>query len=215
MKRNKLCAKILAVSVSLAFAFVLPTYADYVVRPEDTAHGWVFASTAEDTVRLNQYCSGTPVSGTRVTTWPKTGDITQVWAQYYCVGPNNQVDYSRIALVPESNVTVQASTYTGVAINSNRSAVGTEVNLYPIGQNMFSDYAMYIRITGGGHNSRGKWYDSCTLSLAPRGNQTQEVYITRTNTGTGDSQNLGRKCVWNYRNTGSTTQNWYMLNATD
>ena len=70
-----------ALCVVMVIAMAVPAFAlpNGIVTPgeisQDTAHGHYFSY---GPYVLNQW-GNTPVSGTRVTTWERTGDITQAW----------------------------------------------------------------------------------------------------------------------------------------
>lgn len=210
MKLNRkkgtfIIATVLLIAFNTCFVAAAPP-----AYKEDTGHGYFYATSPADVTRLNQYCSSTPVSGTRVTTWPATTSATQIWEHYFCTDSNGIVHYDRIALVPELNFRlVTGHYYDGVSVNGYRSYINSEVNLYPIAQNNYMDFSIAITYSGGDIIEGNKHFSRCTLSLDANSQHKGTVYITATSTGTGDSQNLGRKCVWSYGNTGLVNQYWY------
>ena len=126
-------------------------------------------------VVLNCYTSGTVVDGTLVSTWSRTGNLSQCWV-------------SRAESGGRCSIRSQAAP--SLAINANRSYIGTQVNVIAAKGNRLEDYAFVVT---PGVLQAGRF------GLSANDAHTQRVYITR-----HGNANI---CTWQYA--GSTsTQNW-------
>ena len=98
---------------------------------QDTLHGKHLYTDSSFSVSLNQYTSGMPISGTRISTWKTNTDATQLWETR--MGPRIPKE---VLLLPNTN--------TGVALNVVRSNSGTQLtaNLYPQIGNYYNDTVM-------------------------------------------------------------------------
>ncbi len=115
-----LMAAFFAFSPLTVYAGVNGTVSEGDLYPQDTPHGHYFYV---GNYRLNQW-GNSPVSGTRVTTWSNTGDITQAW----------DVRYTRTG---HWIVTTNAQRHLG--LNIYRSGSNPEVNVIPYIGNDFND----------------------------------------------------------------------------
>ena len=111
-------AQILSFSLALilAITFTTPVFAD-TNPPEDTAHAYHFRTAKEyDAPRyvLNCHTNGAVVSGTKVSLWQATGDISQEWY----VDWTSYGQYNRTAVL-------RSNQNKSLALNANRSAVVT------------------------------------------------------------------------------------------
>lgn len=125
---------------------------------------------------LNCYTSqSVPASGTKVSTWSRTGNDTQLWV-----------------MVNESNgrKSIRSRANKSVALNANRTSVGTTVNVLNVSGNNILDYTF---------TSIPSEYALGRFTMAARYNQTSKVCIT----------NNGSKafCTWQYSSS-SLNQKW-------
>lgn len=128
-----------------------------------------------DTI-LNCYTSGSVISGTQVSTWSYTGNASQRW---YVYSETN----GRVSLRPQAN--------TSLALNANRSYIGTTANVITAATNVPEDYGLIYSI-----NTTGAF----PLALAARGAHYTEVFLTCTGERT--------LCTWQYHNGNAY---WYVM----
>lgn len=126
-------------------------------------------------VVLNCYTSGAVTDRTPVSTWARTGNDSQRW-----ILKNEGTGRRSIRSMYNENL----------AINANRSYVGTQVDMLTASNNNFYDYTFTVFPSG---TVAGRF------GMDARGGHTQKVYITR-----NGNANI---CTWQYA--GSTAnQNW-------
>lgn len=148
----------------------------------DPHHGWEYrqsistVSPSNSDILLNAHTDGKPYSGTKVSMWRRTGHSTQIWYS------DMQSD-GRIALRPRDNP--------DLALNANRSYVGTVCDLIYSSTNIYDDYACTLTYTNSSVPAKVK------ISLPARYNHTQTVYLTHYG-----NQNY---CKWQY-STGTSSQ---------
>ena len=133
---------------------------------------------------LNCHTDGIPVSGTKISLWQGTGHSSQEWFVDWTTGSLNN---PTAALRPNQNRTL--------AINADRSAIGTVCNVIPSTGNVYNDYNITLV---GSHSTRPT---EVKLQLPARYNHSSPVYIT--------THGIGNYCTWNYI---SSNQTWYMAN---
>lgn len=122
-----------------------------------------------DGMILNCYTTGIVDSGTQVSTWTKTGNPSQKWFIYSEAG-------GKQSLRPQAN--------TSLALNANRSAIGTTANVLTASTNNPLDY----RITSNMHKTPGNF----KIILPARYNHTAPVYLT--------AHGPKAMCTWQYYN---------------
>lgn len=129
-RAKKLLAILICTTLSLVLS--LPVFAapggimtSDDIYPLDTPHGHYFHS---GPYYLNQWGSN-PVSGTRVTTWEKTGDITQAWD---------------VAYTTSGHWVVTTNQRRDLALNIYRSGAQPEVNVIAYIGNTYNDCALTI-----------------------------------------------------------------------
>lgn len=131
--------------------------------------------TGSGDIMLNCYTSGAVVSGTLVSTWSRTGNSSQIWSYY-----------------TESNgrLSIRSKANLSVAINANRSYIGTNVNVLTASTNNINDYTFI---------SKPNEYANGSFVMSGRGGHTKNVYLTRSG-----NANI---CTWQYYS-GGTNQSW-------
>ncbi len=107
----------LAIVLSICVLPVNAAEGPYTVRNTNWGSG--------DGMILNCYTSGAVVSGTQVSTWTNTGNASQRW---YIFRESN----GKSSLRPAAN--------TSLALNANRSAIGTTANVLTVSTNNPADY---------------------------------------------------------------------------
>ena len=160
-------AQILSFSLALilAITFTTPVFAD-TNPPEDTAHAYHFRTAKEyDAPRyvLNCHTNGAVVSGTKVSLWQATGDISQEWY----VDWTSYGQYNRTAVL-------RSNQNKSLALNANRSAVGTICDMLPSNGNIYNDYNVTLE---GDHSVSPT---QVKLRLPARYNHTSPVFVTET-----------------------------------
>lgn len=122
----------LGLCVVMVVAMAAPAFAapgGYVtsgdIGPPDTAHGHYFRY---GNYFLNQW-GNVPVSGTRVTTWQETGDITQAWDTVYTTS---------------GHWIIITNSRRDLALNIYRSGSQPEVNVVAYMGNYYNDCALKI-----------------------------------------------------------------------
>lgn len=140
MKRlsTLLAALVMMFSLSMS-VFVAPggTFTSQDIASQDTPHGHYFHI---GKFYLNQW-GNTPVSGTRVTTWEQTGDITQAWdvvvttSGHRVVTTNQRRDLAlniyRSGSQPEVNVIAYlGNSYDDCALNFEKLRLATQTGTY-------------------------------------------------------------------------------------
>ena len=182
-------AQILSFSLALilAITFTTPVFAD-TNPPEDTAHAYHFRTAKEyDAPRyvLNCHTNGAVVSGTKVSLWQATGDISQEWY----VDWTSYGQYNRTAVL-------RSNQNKSLALNANRSAVGTICDMLPSNGNIYNDYNVTLE---GDHSVSPT---QVKLRLPARYNHTAPVFVT--------THGIGNYCTWNYT---GVNQTWYMADG--
>ena len=182
-------AQILSFSLALilAITFTTPVFAD-TNPPEDTAHAYHFRTAKEyDAPRyvLNCHTKGAVVSGTKVSLWQATGDISQEWY----VDWTSYGQYNRTAVL-------RSNQNKSLALNANRSAVGTICDMLPSNGNIYNDYNVTLE---GDHSVSPT---QVKLRLPARYNHTSPVFVT--------THGIGNYCTWNYT---GVNQTWYMADG--
>ena len=119
-------------ALMMAVAMAVPAFAapggimtDDDIIPRDTAHGHYFHN---GLYYLNQWGSN-PVSGTRVTTWKQTGNITQAWD---------------VAYTTSGHWVVTTNQRRDLALNIYRSGSQPEVNVIAFIGNTYNDCALRV-----------------------------------------------------------------------
>ncbi|HIS46977.1 MAG TPA: RICIN domain-containing protein [Candidatus Scybalocola faecigallinarum] len=168
MKKMKRMLKgIISLAIVLSIC-VLPVNAaegPYTVRNTNWGSG--------DGMILNCYTSGAVVSGTQVSTWTNTGNVSQRWYIF-------RESTGKSSLRPAANTTL--------ALNANRSAIGTTANVLTAATNNPQDYQFASRLHVG----------SFKLSLYARYAHTNTVYLT--------SHGAKTMCTWQYYNANTDWQ---------
>lgn len=169
MKRNK---KIFAAFLVIAL-MIIPCSNAFAYDLEVEIRTGNF--TGSNDIMLNCYTSGAVQSGTQVSTWSRTSNYSQLWM-----------------FRTESNgyTSVRSLANRNVAINANRSYIGTTVNVITASTNILADYTFI---------SMPSEYANGAFILAARGGHVYSVYLTRSG-----NANL---CTWQYNNS-SSNQKW-------
>ena len=125
------------------------------------------------------------VSGTKVSLWQATGDISQEWY----VDWTSYGQYNRTAVL-------RSNQNKSLALNANRSAVGTICDMLPSNGNIYNDYNVTLE---GDHSVSPT---QVKLRLPARYNHTSPVFVT--------THGIGNYCTWNYT---GVNQTWYMADG--
>ena len=134
----------------------------------DTPHGHYFNVSGNSNRVLNQYTSGVPVNGTKVTTWTKEeNEPTQAWDIGY-------LSNGRFIIVTNSDRTL--------AIDYDRNYTYPTVQLYTWVNDYYDDVVLSEGIYGLGDSY---------IKLA---NRDRYIYVTNTNTSVYNAN--GKVCEW-------------------
>lgn len=173
----KMIKKILALSIAVMLitatslsAFAAGSYSPIIIIEIRTGN-----FTGSGDIMLNCYTSGAVNSGTLVSTWARTSNQSQLW--YF------QQEYN-------GRNSLRSSANHDVAINANRSYIGTSVNVLKVNDNNILD-CTFISTPGE--------YVNGGFVMAARMGHVNSVYITR-----NGNANI---CTWQYNN-GSSNQKW-------
>lgn len=161
---------------ALTMAFGVNTLGAYAAIPYEVEIRTTTQPFAAGEQMLNCYTSeAKPKSGTQISTWSRTGNDSQLWVIQW-----------------ESNGyrSIRSRANTAVAINANRSYVGTVCNVLATTGNNINDYTFLVIPNE---------YQLGGLVMRSRLNHTSNVYITRTGTNS--------LCYWRYHD-GTINQRW-------
>ena len=170
--------------LSIVSALTVPAFATSSLYSTNVYHFRTAKDSSAARYVLNCHTDGIPVSGTKISLWQGTGHSSQEWFVDRTTGSLNN---PTAALRPNQNRTL--------AINADRSAIGTVCNVIPSTGNVYNDYNITLV---GSHSTRPT---EVKLQLPARYNHSSPVYIT--------THGIGNYCTWNYI---SSNQTWYMAN---
>lgn len=160
----------------MAFAFSTTAFADvggYVTANDfirDTSHGRHYSLNSHNSVRMNQYTDGYPVSGTVVTTWNATKSNTQIWECF-----SARAGAGRRLIAPIMN--------TNISINCYRSG-NAIVNMYSSIGNYYDDTFITYHSQGLITDIQGRQNPKYSLSVPNRAGHGQR-FICTTNESVG------------------------------
>lgn len=119
---------------------------------------------------LNCYTNGPVVDGTLVSLWSFTGNMSQQW---FYRGEANGRSSLRSAANPD------------MALNANRSYIGTNANVITADSNVLADYTLLTKPV---------YPNDTAITMVSRGGHAYTVYLT--------SHGANAICTWEYRNSG-------------
>lgn len=164
-----------------------PGYFDLNPADRDTNHGFIIAFDPQKNVVLNQYTSGTPVNGTRVSSWKyEEYDTTQEWFKYRTTSSSS----SPFFLVPSRNT----DTFLEIYRTSSSSTADLVARIGSYQNNYYEDG--HITLVNGDSINYGKF------NLPPRVGSNGVTYnarqLKRSSTATPvlDGNNSSYYCVW-------------------
>lgn len=116
-------------------------YSDWLGRYGDADHAWVYSFDSNRSTVLNQYTSGIPQAGTKVSSWKYiSGDKSQQWRHYYTFD-------GKYFISPVNNKNLFLEIY---RVSSTSSELQARCNSYI--NNYYEDgEATLTNVAGGGH----------------------------------------------------------------
>ena len=126
--------------LSIVSALTVPAFATSSLYSTNVYHFRTAKDSSATRYVLNCHTDGIPVSGTKISLWQGTGHSSQEWFVDWTTGSLNN---PTAALRPNQNRTL--------AINADRSAIGTVCNVIPSTGNVYNDYNITLV---GSHSTR-------------------------------------------------------------
>ena len=126
--------------LSIVSALTVPAFATSSLYSTNVYHFRTAKDSSAARYVLNCHTDGIPVSGTKISLWQGTGHSSQEWFVDWTTGSLNN---PTAALRPNQNRTL--------AINADRSAIGTVCNVIPSTGNVYNDYNITLV---GSHSTR-------------------------------------------------------------
>ena len=154
----------------------------------DTAHGFKIYTNTNKTVCLNQYTSGNPVVGTRVSTWKnETTESTQKWYLFTTGQPQN-----KFFIVPILNKNVFIEVYR----TSSSASADLIARLGSYQDNFYEDCYIYGIMTGSYNGMVGEYMSLSTRTTNGTTFPTRQLKISSSSTPVSDGNGTSKYCTW-------------------